>query len=171
MTAKHIRRTKYISAEGDRDKSFLDYVKRLYQPGKHIKIDNAHGGSPVVQIRGIKENQIASAYDTRIALFDADRGEREVREALSEAARAQIECIIADQNIECEILRIKGVSKKCLSRARANAKSAKKEFQSEFKLKQENDDVEWGKYFPKETLEDARERVSWLNEVIKLFER
>ena len=172
MTLRQSCTTSDFWGEGDRDWSWIKYLYGLYHV-RAIKVrpDNAHGGSPTKQIQDMISVARCRHYDRRTAMFDTDRGEEEVNEALELAKNNGIYCILSEKNIECEILKLRGVSARRLSRAMADAHAAKKEFQTEFNLASENDDVEWSRYFPKSFLDTARGTNPWLDEIISRIER
>ncbi|MBR3248733.1 hypothetical protein IKF89_01750 [Candidatus Saccharibacteria bacterium] len=169
-------RQSYITSdfwgEGDRDWSWIKYLYGLYHvEAIRVRADNARGGSPTKQIQDMIDVAKRKFYDRRTAMFDTDRGEEEVNEALELAKNNGIYCILSEKNIECEILKLRGVSARRLSRAMTGAHAAKKEFQIEFNLESENDDVEWSRYFPKSFLDAARSTNHWLDEIISRIER
>lgn len=168
MARGQLYRTGIFCGEGDRDWSWLKYLYSLYHIREvRIHPDNAHGGSPTKQIYGMLNG--TKEYDFKVALFDTDKGENEVNEALALAGDA-IKCILSEKNIECEILRLCGVNRKRMSRAMESSHGAKKEFQAEFHLKQEDDEVDWKRFFPKGTLDKLRKTSEWLDEIIKVIE-
>lgn len=172
MPRKQLHRTGDFWGEGDRDWSWIKYLYGLYHVRTmKIRPDNAHGGSPTKQIQDMIDSARYRAYDYRTAMFDTDRGEEEVKEALELADNNGIYCILSEKNIECEILRLHGASSNRLSKAMVDARSAKKELQKEFKLRSENDEIDWSRYFPKSFLDTARGTNPWLDEIISRIER
>ena len=171
MPRKQLRKTGDFWGEGDRDWSWIKYLYKLY----HVKVMevkpyNAYGGSPAKQIREMINLAKYKSYEYRTAMFDTDKGEAEVNEALGLAKDNGIYCILSEKNIECEILRLHGASPSRLSKAMIGAHSAKKEFQKEFRLRDENDEVDWSRYFPKSFLDTARKANTWLDEIITRIE-
>lgn len=166
--------TLHVCGEGSRDKSFAEYLYRLYHVAQlKVTFSDAKGGSPLKQIKDMRLVRGAKGFDKRLAMYDIDRGEDDVNAALVEAKNDSdipIQSLLARNNIECEILRLANAPAKVLHRAMVSADAAKHEFKKFFKLKDEDAVVEWGKYFSKEYLDEARKTNVWLNAIIDAIE-
>lgn len=166
--------TLHLSGEGSRDKSFAEYLYKLYHIERlKVKFSDAKGGSPLKQIKDMRTMRGAKGFDKHVAMYDIDRGEDDVNAALAEAKNDSdmpIQSLLARNNIECEILRLTNAPAKVLQRAMVSADAAKHEFKKFFKLKDEDAVVEWEKHFSKEYLDEARKTNSWLNAIIDTIE-
>lgn len=160
--------------EGDRDTNWLKHIYDIYHV-QEIKVhfNNAHGGSPVDQIKKMNADPGAGGYDRRVSMFDTDRGEEEVKLALALAEKddhgVSVQCIKCDKNIECELLKILGVSGKKLTKAKGNTHIAKRLLKEQLGLKDEDEAINWKRFFPKPLLDEARKTNSWLDEIIKVM--
>lgn len=156
--------------EGDRESSFLGYLYKIYHiPERRVKICNAHGGDPEAQIRQMINHYSIYSYDEKYALFDLDRGDEPVQKAKQLAESFDIICIVSDRSLEIELIKIITNDPKTLKRSKKSSKEAKKVFAELCKLKNIDDDVEWGRYFKRDILEKAKSDTNWLKRLISVI--
>lgn len=157
--------TSLVYGEGSDDEEFLKYIKQTYTPRKTVRFKNGHGGDPVQVVKTMLKCIDFSAYDKRMVLFDDDRLGAE--EAICIARKECIFPVVSNQCLEYELLKILGVNKAVLGRARMDSRSAKREFANcSCKHTQES----YKTRFSKDKLDKARKTSQWLNDIIDFFE-
>lgn len=153
-------RTVLIVVEGETEEAFVTHLKSLYhRRGMQLSVSvrNAHGYGPQGVIDKLKSVAQTADFDHRIAVLDAD-----IPLKVSEdkwLRQAKIESIISLPAIEATLLAILGKHAPDITDACKN--ELKKHAPGD-----QTDAYFYKKYFPFETLEQARDKVPALDALI-----
>jgi len=154
--------------EGLGEEMFLKYLRRLYSrnSGVAVTIRNGKGGTAIgVIINAVNE---PGAFDRRIVILDNDKGEQEMNGARKEAQEKGIELLENSPCLEATFLAILRSGQSFSNKTSIWCKS---EFESNYLDKKKRTEIsEYGKVFPKNTLDARRTNISELNAIISLME-
>lgn len=162
-------RTLLMYGEGLGEEMFLKHLRGLYSrdSGVAITIRNGKGGTATNIITNAVNEP--GAFDRRIVILDNDKTEQEMNQARAEARRQGIELLENAPCLEATLLAILRPGQNFSGLASARCKS---EFESNYLDKKKRTEIaEYGKIFPKATLDAQRTNVPALNTIIGLMER
>lgn len=162
-------RTLLMYGEGLGEEMFLRHLRGLYSydSGVAVTIRNGKGGTATnIIINAVNE---PGAFDRRIVILDNDKSEQEMKQVREEARRRGIEILENSPCLEATLLAILRPRQSFSSRPSAWCKS---EFESNYLNKKKRTELgEYGKFFPKATLDTQRANVPELNTLISFMER
>ena len=161
-------RTLLMYGEGLGEEMFLKYLRGLYSrdSGVAVTIRNGKGGTATNIITNAVNEP--GAFDRRIVILDNDKSEQEMNQARAEAGRRGIEILENSPCLEATLLAILRPGQSFSGRPSAWCKS---EFESNYLNKKKRTELgEYGKFFPKATLDAQRVNVPELNMLISLMQ-
>lgn len=162
-------RTVLMYGEGLHEEVFLKYLKGLYSrdSGVGVKIRNGKGGTPMnIVINAVNE---PGAFDRRIVILDNDKSEQEMNSARKGAQQKGVELLENSPCLEAILLAILRTGKTFSKKTSAWCKS---EFESNYLDNKKRTEIgEYGKFFPKTTLDTQRVNIPELDILIALMER
>ena len=162
-------RTLLMYGEGLGEEMFLKHLRGLYSrdSGVAVTIRNGKGGTAMNIITNAVNEP--GSFDRRIVILDNDKSEREMNKARAEARQRGVELLENTPCLEATLLAILRPGQNFLGRTSEWCKS---EFESNYLNKKKRTEIgEYGKFFPKATLDVQRANVSGLNAIISLMER
>ncbi len=158
------RTTLLAVGEGDSEEAFLKHLRNLYcanRAGVNVTVRNAHGKGPGNVISTAIGHLRNRDFDRALALLDTDltwlRKEREL------ARKHKLKLIGSTPCLEGLLLQIKGVtvppvSDQCKKMIHQMLQSDLTEISS------------YALHFPKQLLDQARQKIDELDQLLKLFE-
>ena len=155
--------------EGLGEEMFLKYLRGLYSrdSGVAVTIRNGKGGTATNVITNAVNEP--GSFDRRVVILDNDKSEQEMNQARAEAKQRGVELLENTPCLEAVLLLILRPGQNFSGKTSAWCKS---EFESNYLNKKKRTEIgEYGKIFPKATLNTQRANVSGLNTIISLMER
>ncbi len=162
------KQTLLMYVEGLGEEMFLKYLLQLYNrdSGVSVKIKNGKGGAPKNIVIGAA-NEIGD-FDSRVAIVDNDRGDRERNNARSEAKDRDINLVEHSPCLEALLLSILHNGK---SFSNKNSVWCKKEFESKYIEKKKRKEIsEYKKVFPLTLLDEMRQKIEELETLVSFME-
>lgn len=163
---RRTKRTRLIYCEGAHDKAFLDCLKSVYATDTYnVDVKRGTGGDQVhLAEEAIKKGR---AYDAQYLKVDGDRPDGEMTEADTLAADGNVVIIRTIPCIERLLINILEPSRRIAS---WNSTRLKSHFESNHIPESKRTDVRAYKtIFTKAVLDEARDRLPELQELIDLF--
>lgn len=164
MAARQQRQTLLAVGEGHSEAAFLKHLRSLYCAsgvGLSVTVKNAYGKGPDNVIEHSLRLAATAAYDHRLCLLDTDI---EWPAAMrNKAKRKKIFLIGSEPCLEGLLLDILGQSK------HGTSTDCKRSLRSITKSEM-TEPTDYKTLFIKQTLDQARKRISALDELIKMFE-
>ena len=159
---KTIKKTTLFFGEGLLDYLFLRYLKSIYSSEKiNITIRRGRGGDAKKIVKDCIK--VFGDFNKRAVLLDNDKPAKEVSEARKIAKEKNI---VAIENTPClEALFLSILDKDYENK---NTKWCKKEFKKHHK-KEIKVFYDFNKIFPKETIEEKKERINNLKLIIEIL--
>lgn len=161
---RHVRRALLIVGEGKAEEVFLKHICRMYARGDNnlqVKIKNANGkGALHVVNYTIRQMEYAN-FDLAASLFDADVDWNASTQAL--ANERGVITLPSDPCLEATLLKI------CNREKHADSARQKREFERIFKGNAHDSRIITN-HFGKNVLEEARNRMEILDQLVKLIE-
>lgn len=161
---RKVRRTLLAVGEGDAEVAFLKHLRSLYCSGGHgvnVVVSNAHGKGPENVINHAKRKGMTAQYDQRVALLDTDIPWTDgLKKHARKAAVEMIGSIPCLEGLLLIILR---------HQAPQSSAQCKQALQNILTI----DLISWesyGKAFPKQLIDSARQRIDELDRLIRFFE-
>lgn len=162
-------RTLLMYGEGLGEEMFLKHLRGLYSrdSGVAVTIRNGKGGTATNIITNAVNEP--GSFDRRVVILDNDKSEQEMNQARTEAHQRGVELLENTPCLEAVLLSILRPGQNFSGKTSAWCKS---EFESNYLNKKKRTEIgEYGKVFPKTTLDAQRARVAGLNTIISLMER
>ncbi len=155
-----------IYCEGKHDATFVRYLQRVYAPANErnsFDVKPGVGGGAISVVRNAQ--RVEGDYALRVAKFDNDRGDDELKAALAECRESLLPCICTPC-IEATMLEVlEGKSYGDITTA-----ACKRQFHTYIPEDRRLDIEQYARLFPRELLESARSRVKALDAIIRVFE-
>jgi hypothetical protein len=164
MTTRSVKETLLITCEGDAEIAFVRFVKRTYANalGRSVQEINAHGhgGKGVLDtaLRRAKNNR---NYDKVVLMLDTDTDwdEKDREKARrTKVGKHPISVIEGEPCLEAWLLKILNVE------TEGNTQHMKQKFKAHTGI--EAHEVEWAKLLNRDALNQARERVGQLADLM-----
>lgn len=155
-----------IYCEGKHDAAFVRYIQSVYTSGRNLTsfdVKPGVGGGALSVVRNAR--RVEGDYALRIAKFDNDRGDEELKTALKECQGLVLPCICTPC-IEATMLEI--IEGKAY--IGVNTAACKRQFHTYIPEDRRLDIEQYAHLFPKELLETARRKVTALDAIIRIFE-
>lgn len=162
-----MRYTRFAKPEGAHDTAFMKLLKTLYSVDDiSVEIKKGHGGDQKSIVREAVVR--VGAFDERIAIMDGDRPENEMREADDYASENGVKIIRIRPCCEKMLIQILEPNK----RTAGWSSQRLKDYFCENYISEEKraDMTAYKAKFPKNLLDEARERIPELDTLIRLFE-
>jgi len=162
-------RTLLMYGEGLGEEMFLKHLRGLYSrdSGVAVTIRNGKGGTATNIITNAVNEP--GSFDRRVVILDNDKNEQEMNQARTEARQRGVELLENTPCLEAILLSVLQPGKNFSGKTSAWCKS---EFESNYLNKKKRTEIgEYGKVFPKTTLDAQRASVAGLNIIISLMER
>lgn len=162
---RQANKTLLVLGEGLGEEMFLKHLKSLYYVvGVAITIRKGKGGTPNDVVTSAYKTP--GAFDRKIVIIDNDKSRTEMQKARTEAKRRGIELF---ENTPClEGLLLIVLDKKIEGH---NSEWCKNKFESEYIDKKKRvEPVEYIKLFPKKLLDDKRNKIKELSNLISIME-
>lgn len=159
------RKTVLIVGEGGEDRAFLKHICCLFDErnsGIKNTIRNAAGGSPWSVVNHTRK--IRADYNLKVAVIDGDQPESDLERARQLARAEHIQIIEVEQCMECMLLKILNPD---VSYQQYNTQDCKDYFERHYiNSRARRDHRAYAEFFSKGVLEDARNRIPELGEII-----
>lgn len=155
--------------EGLGEEMFLKHLRGLYSRDSSVAVTirNGKGGTATNIITNAVNEP--GEFDRRIVVLDNDKSEQEMNQARAKARRQGVELLENSPCLEATLLAILRPRQNFSWRTSAWCKS---EFESNYLDKKKRTEIaEYGRIFPKATLDAQRTNVPALNTIIELMER
>ncbi len=162
------KKTILIYGEGLGEEIFLKYLRLLYnyESGVSVIIRNGKGGNPKsIVVNAINE---LGYFERRIVVLDNDKGEQEIKEAFKECKKNNVEILLNTPCLEATLLCILNPNKIFETK---NSSWLKKEFEKKYMSRKKRIELdEYKNIFPKELLDNQKEKVKELNILINIMQ-
>ena len=155
-----------VYCEGVHDAIFMRHLWEVYSDSNvrnSFDIKTGAGGSPLSIVE--KARRVVGAYEARFVKFDNDRGEKELQAALSQPN--DVRCCVCTPCIEATLLEI------LEGKSYSNRPSqwCKSRFHSRYIAEVDRGRIHtYRQLFPRDVLEEARQRMPQLERMIRIFE-
>ncbi len=162
-------RTLLMYGEGLGEEMFLKHLRGLYShnSGVAVTIRNGKGGTATNIITNAVNEP--GSFDRRIVILDNDKSTQEMNQARTEARQRGVELLENTPCLEATLLTILRPGQNFSGKTSAWCKN---EFESNYIDKKKRTEIgEYGRVFPKTTLDTQRANVFELNAIISLMER
>jgi len=166
MPRRHTKKTRLVYCEGASDKAFLDCLKPLYATNvRNVDIKRGTGGDQVHLIEeAVRKGR---AYDERFIKIDGDRDAAEMADAEQSANDQELVVLKTVPCIERLLINILEPTKRIAS---WNSPRLKSYFETGYIPPHKRTDVRtYQKLFTKSVLDEAKDRLPELKELIDLF--
>jgi len=170
-TNRVVRATALLFGEGRDDRMFLAYLVSIYAAGQDLRrpkisTKKGRGGSAdgVVQ----DAHKLPGSYSRKLVKLDKDRPQEEIDEATRIAQRHKIQIVFSMPCIEGTLLNILEPG---TNYANKSSQTCKRTFESRYISTANRGKMsEYVRWFTKDLLDEARQRVPELNELITYIE-
>jgi hypothetical protein len=159
-----VRKTLLIVGEGDSEEAFLKHLRDAYcsgGAGVAVTVRNAHGKGPENVIDHVAKQAKIYSYDARAALLDTDIPWTD--KLIKDARKAKINMVGSIPCFEGLLLSILG------KRPAAQCADCKKSIQQLLGIDL-TERQNYGKYFSKAVLDEARRTVKELDQLVGFYE-
>lgn len=161
-------RTLLMFGEGLGEELFLKHLRGLYSrnSGVRVTIRNGKGGNAVDIVTSAQREP--GDFDRRIVVLDNDKDRSEMERARTEARQKGIELL---ENFPCLEAMLLSILRDGTSFSARQSDWCKNEFESNYLDKQKRTEIrEYEKIFPKHLLDERRQQITEINQLISLME-
>ena len=170
--ARHVRPTALVYCEGAHELTFVRQLKKLYAAksasGAHFSIKKGAGGAPLSLVEDA--SRIPGDYDRKLVKMDFDRPKKEYELADNFATTRNIPITILKTK-PCLDALLLAILSPGLDYGKQPSAKCKKLFEARFiPADKRTNSALYEKHFTKSVIQEARQRLPDLDELIKFFE-
>lgn len=166
MPRRRTKKTRLVYSEGAQDKTFLDCLKKRYAGSTYnVDIKRGAGGDQVHLIE--EAHKKGGAYDQVYAKLDGDRATEEMAAADELAGKLGVKVLRSTPSMERLLIAILEPGKRIASWGSSRLKSY---FEEKYIPESKRTDLRaYESLFTKVVLDEAKERLPELKELVELF--